>query len=47
MVLSSAGAAWQIHYFVNKNAVNFFLKLETLVKPATDTGRGFQILGPW
>ena len=44
-VLSSADAAWPIHYFVNKNVINFFLKLEKLVKLVIDTGTEFQILG--
>ena len=41
-ISSSAGAAWQIHYFANKNAITFSLKLEKLVKLAIDTGREFQ-----
>jgi len=47
IILSSAGAAWPIHYFVNKNMINFFLKLEKRVKLVIDTGGEFQILGPW
>ena len=43
--LGSVGAA--IRYFVDKNVINFFLKLEKFVKLVIDTGREFQILGPW
>ena len=45
LILSSVGAA--IHYFVDKNVINFFLKLEKFVKLVIDIGREFQILGPW
>ena len=49
IILSSAGAAWPIHYFEDKNVINFVFKLEKIVQlhVVIDTGREFQILGPW
>lgn len=38
LILSSLGAA--IHYFVNKNVINFSLKMEKFVKLVVHTGKG-------
>lgn len=47
LIMSYVCAAWLVYYDFITDSIVFFLMLGKLVEPVIDTGRKFQILGPW